>query len=183
MEKQIYVFFADGFEDIEAMATVDILRRAGLCVTTVSVMGEKTVHSAFGTPVICDEVFEKVDFTAAYLLVLPGGMPGAANLAGHKGLAEVIRRHVDAGKPYAAICAAPMVYGKLGLLKGKKATCYPGFEQHLEGADYTGALVETDGNLITGKGPGATFLFALAIVRFVCGEAKVAELKAGMFIS
>lgn len=182
MEKQIYVFFADGFEDIEALGTVDILRRAGLQVTTVSVMDEKIVRSAHGVPVICDEVFEKGEFGSAGMLVLPGGMPGAANLAAHKGLAALIRRQVDEGKPYAAICAAPMVYGKLGLLEGKKATCYPGFEQFLEGADYTGALVETDGNLITGKGPGATFLFALAIVRHFCGEAKVNELRQGMFI-
>lgn len=183
MEKQIFVFFADGFEDIEALGTVDILRRAGLQVTTVSVMGDPIVRSAHGVPVVCDEVFEKGDYHSAGMLVLPGGMPGAANLAAHKGLAELIRRHVAAGKPYAAICAAPMVYGKLGLLNGKKATCYPGFEHYLEGADYTAALVETDGDLITGKGPGATFAFALAIVRRFCGEAKVDELRQGMFIS
>lgn len=182
MEKQIYVFFADGFEEIEAMGTVDILRRAGLNVTTVSVMGVKTVRSAHKVSVVCDEVFGDADFSSADMLVLPGGMPGAANLAADKELGELIEKHVAEGKPFAAICAAPMVYGMLGLLKDRKVTCYPGFENYLEGAVHTGAMVEVDGNLITGKGPGATMQFALAIVKYFCGEAKVKELKEGMFI-
>lgn len=182
MEKQICVFLADGFEEIEALGTVDILRRAGLNVTMVSVMEEITVHSAHGASVVCDEAFGGRDLSFADMLVLPGGMPGAANLAAHRGLCELIGNHVAAGKSYAAICAAPMVYGQLGLLKGKRVTCYPGFEKYLEGAAYTGAMVEIDGNLITGKGPGATMEFALAIVRHFCGGEVVKALKEGMFI-
>lgn len=182
MEKQVYVFFADGFEEIEALGTIDILRRAGLNVKTISVTGECIALGAHNIPMVCDEIFERQDFSAAYMLVLPGGMPGAANLAAHAGLCALIKKHDAEGKSLAAICAAPMVYGKLGLLKGKKVTCYPGFEHYLEGAEYTGMMVQQDDKLITGKGPGATFEFALAIVGYMCGEKKVDELREGMFL-
>lgn len=181
--KTIYVFLADGFEEIEALGTVDILRRAGLHVITVSVMGRELVESAHKVSVMSNGVFNSYSFEDADMLVLPGGMPGASNLKEHQGLGELLKKFAVAEKPLAAICAAPMVLGYLGLLKGKKATCYPGFETFLTGADYTGAMVEKDGEIITGKGPGATFLFALAIVKRFCGKEKVQELKEGMLIS
>ena len=131
---------------------------------------------------LCDVNFENCDFFDAELLLLPGGMPGAATLDKHEGLRKLILSFAEKGKPIAAICAAPMVLGKLGLLKGKKATCYPGFEQYLEGADCTGAMVEKDGNVITGKGPGAAMEFALAVVELLQGKDKVAELKEAMIV-
>ena len=124
----IYVFFADGFEEIEAITPVDVLRRAGLNVETVSVTDEEVVTGAHNIPVICDSCFQDCDFSDADLLLLPGGMPGAATLSEHEGLNRLLPGHVKEGKPVAAICAAPMVLGKLGLLKGKRVTCYPGFE-------------------------------------------------------
>jgi 4-methyl-5(b-hydroxyethyl)-thiazole monophosphate biosynthesis len=117
------------------------------------------------------------------MLILPGGMPGASSLDAHDGLSRLIYAFAEQNRPLAAICAAPLVYGKRGLLRGKKATCYPGFEQYLEGADYTAALVQEDANFITGKGPGAAMEFAFAIVRRACGEQKVKELKQGMMIT
>ena len=117
------------------------------------------------------------------MIVLPGGLPGATNLDAHEGLGKLIMTFADAGRPLSAICAAPLVYGKRGLLKGKKVTCYPGFEKYLEGAEYTAALVEKDGNFITGKGPGAAMAFSFAIAGKYVGAEKVAELKQGMMIA
>lgn len=181
--KTIYVFLANGFEEIEALGTVDILRRAGLRVITISVMEKKEVASAHNVAVTSDGLFKDFSFEDAAMLVLPGGMPGASNLKEHPGLEKLLVEFAAADKPLAAICAAPMVLGNLGLLNGKKATCYPGFESFLTGAEYTGALVERDGEIITGKGPGATFLFAFAIVEKFCGEEKVRELKEGMLFA
>lgn len=178
----IYVFFADGFEEIEAITPVDVLRRAGLNVETVSVTDEEVVTGAHNITVICDSCFQDCDFSDADLLLLPGGMPGAATLSEHEGLNRLLPGHVKEGKPVAAICAAPMVLGKLGLLKGKRVTCYPGFEHYLEGAECTGAQVERDGQFITGKGPGAAMDFALAIAGLLQGAAKVAGLEEAMCV-
>ncbi len=180
--KTIYLFLADGFEDVEALGTVDVLRRANLPVRTVSIMKRLEVQSAHGITVKADELFGDADHTQGEMLILPGGMPGASHLNDHQGLREEIKTMAKAGKSLAAICAAPMVYGNLGLLAGRRATCYPGFEKFLQGADYTAASVEQDGNFITGKGPGVTFDFALAIVAKYCGDAVVAELRQGMMM-
>ena len=180
--KTIFVFLADGFEEIEALTPVDILRRAGLSVKTVSVMGEQVVAGAHGVPVMADVMFDEVNAEDAEMILLPGGLPGATNLDAHQGLSQMILDFAKEEKPLAAICAAPLVFGNRGLLEGKKATCYPGFETYLKGAQYTAALVEKDGNLITGKGPGAAMEFAFAIVEKYCGMDKVNELKQGMMI-
>lgn len=180
--KTAYVFFADGFEEIEAFATVDILRRSGMKVIMVTVMESEIVMGAHGVPVLCDVNVANCDFSDAEIVVLPGGMPGAENLEKCDDLRRLIERMAHEDKPLAAICAAPMVYGKMGLLKGKRATCYPGFESFLLGADATGAVVEVDGNFITGRGPGAAFDFALAIVEKLVGKDKADELKQGMLI-
>jgi 4-methyl-5(b-hydroxyethyl)-thiazole monophosphate biosynthesis len=181
--KTYFVFLADGFEEVEALTPVDVLRRAGLTVKTVSVMPSRAVNGAHGVPVVADLLFEEVNKDEAEMLILPGGMPGATNLDAHDGLSRLIADFAEKKWPLAAICAAPLVFGKRGLLKGKKATCYPGFERFLEGAEYTAALVQEDGNFITGKGPGAAMEFAFAIVRRACGEATVKELKQGMMIA
>ena len=182
MMKTIFVFLADGFEEIEAITPVDVLKRAGLNVQTVSVMEEQTVAGAHGILVLADKMFADIRLEDAEMLLLPGGLPGATNLDAHQGLSDMIMSFASEGKPLAAICAAPLVFGNRGLLQGKKATCYPGFESYLAGAEYTAALVETDGNFITAKGPGAAMDFAFAIVEKYCGIEKVNELKSGMMI-
>lgn len=179
--KTVYVFLADGFEEVEALTPIDVLRRAGMQVITVSVMEDRIVKGAHGVPVLADALFAEVE-PEADMLLLPGGMPGASNLDAHNGLGELIMEHAGQGKPLAAICAAPLVLGKRGLLAGKKATCYPGFENFLEGAEYTAAPVEQDGTVITGKGPGAAMDFAFAVVKMLCGEETVRNLKQGMMI-
>ena len=180
--KTIFVFLAEGFEEIEALTPVDVLRRAGLSVQTVSVMDEQVVAGAHGVPVVADKMFAEINPEDAEMILLPGGLPGATNLDAHEGLSRMILDFAAAEKPLAAICAAPLVLGNRGLLQGKKATCYPGFETYLQGAEYTAALVEKDGNIITGKGPGAAMEFAFAIVEKYCGIEKVNELKQGMMI-
>ncbi|MCD7925011.1 DJ-1 family glyoxalase III [Phocaeicola sp.] len=181
--KTFYLFLAEGFEEVEALTPVDVLRRAGMPIKTVSVTGVLTVNGAHGVPVIADMVFEEVNEADVEMVILPGGLPGATNLDAHEGLGKLIMNFATAGKPLSAICAAPLVYGKRGLLKGKKATCYPGFDKYLEGADYTAALVQKDGNFITGKGPGAAMEFSFAIVEKYCGAEKVKELKQAMMIA
>lgn len=176
----INLFLATGFEEIEALGTADILRRAGLNLQLVSVTGDLTVAGAHGMNIVADALFEDVDFFEADMLILPGGMPGAANLAANSDLCERLRDHVYLGRPVAAICAAPFVLGRLGLLDGKRATCYPGFEETLEGATYTGDLWTIDGNIITGEGPAAAFPYAYSLLALLVSEEKAAEVAEGM---
>lgn len=176
----IYAFLADGFEDVEAIAVIDICRRASLPVTTVSIMPTEVVESAHGVKIVADSKLADNDYSAADMLFLPGGMPGAQHLNDSTELREIIFAHYNAGKPLAAICAAPMVYGNLGLLEGKKATCYPGFEQFLTGADYTAAITEQDGLFLTGKGPAAALQLGYDIVRHFCGDDVADSLRSGM---
>lgn len=180
MKKSVFVFFAEGSEELEALAVVDILRRSGLETPIVSITSNKLVSGAHGIKVEADLLIEEADFSNALMLILPGGLPGAFNLAKHSLLNEVILNHYNAGKKLAAICAAPLVYGRLGLLKGVKSTCYPGFENHLEGAIYTAALVEKDGQFITGKGPAAAFEFGYAIVTDILGSECAMSVRSGM---
>lgn len=176
----IYVFLATGFEDIEALAPVDIIRRAGLEVKTVSIMESRMVDSAHGVGVQADCTLSDVDLEAADMMVLPGGLPGATNLDACKVLTDALASHFAKGKPVAAICAAPMVLGHLGLLDGKRATCYPGVEPQLGNAKYTAAIVERDGNVITGRGPAAAFEFGYAIVDYFLGDGASEGLRTGM---
>ncbi len=178
----VYVFLADGFEEVEAFTAVDVMRRAGLKVQVISVTPNEIVRGSHDISVLCDRNIDNCDFFDAELLLLPGGMPGAAALGECKELGRLLLNFNEHKKPIAAICAAPMVLGKLGLLKGRKATCYPGFEDYLEGARYTAALVEKDGNIITGKGPGAAFAFAFTVVESLLGQEVVAEVKHKMCI-
>ena len=171
----VYAFFADGFEEIEAFTAVDTLRRAGLNVQIVSVTPDEIVMGAHDVSLLCDINFENCDFFDADLLLLPGGMPGAATLDKHEGLRKLLLDFAAKGKPIAAICAAPMVLGKLGLLKGRKATCYPSFEQYLEGAECVSEPVVRDGNIITGMGPGAAMEFALTIVDLLAGKETICD--------
>lgn len=166
----VYIFMAQGFEAIEFTTPLDMLIRAAIPVKTVSVTGELLVKSSQNIPIMADALFEDVDFADADMLILPGGQPGATNLANHKGVELLLRQFMDADKPVAAICAAPMVLGGHGLIDGRKVTTYPGCEPGLGKALCTGALVEQDANLITGKGPAAAVEFANAIIRLLRSE-------------
>ncbi len=178
----VYSFLADGFEEIEALAVVDILRRAKVDVKTVSVNGKSVVTGAHGIPVTADLQFEELDATGADLLILPGGLPGATNLADHAGLREVVQKQYDNGGMLAAICAAPLVFGRMGLLQGRKATCYPGIEPELKGAETTGEMVQEDGPFITGKGPAAANAFGLTLVERLRGKEIARVIAQGMLL-
>lgn len=180
MTTKVYLFLADGFETIEALAVVDILRRGGIEVKTVSIMGRELVESAQKVTVKADELFENVDLNDASLLLLPGGLPGANYLNEHEGLRQAILKHNEEGKKLGAICAAPMVFGSLNLLNNRKATCYPGFEKHLTGAQYTGDFVTIDGNIITAKGAAASLEYAYCLLEWLTNAEKANEIKSGM---
>lgn len=167
---KVYVFFADGFEEIEGLTVVDLLRRADVETVMVSIMSDKTVMGAHHIPIIADGLFEDYNYSDGDMLVLPGGMPGTNNLMAHEGLRDELFVYRDSNKYMAAICAAPSVLGMNEMLRGKKATCYPGFEDKLLGAEVTSMGVVTDGNIITGKGMGTAIDFAAAIIEVLCGE-------------
>lgn len=179
-----YVFLADGFEEIEALSTVDILRRAGMPVFTVSISDEPTVTGAHGITVVPDRMYTDVrDFNDALWLILPGGMPGATNLANCAPLSNLLKAHAADGGCIAAICAAPaVVLAPLGILNDKKATCYPGFEKAAAqgGAKMHDAPVVTDGNIITANGPAAAMRFALTIAQHSLGDAASQETGSGL---
>jgi protein deglycase len=167
--KKILVHLAEGFEEVEAIAPVDVLRRAGFEVAMVSITGNKLVTGSHGIVIQADQLFEEADYSKADMIVLPGG-PGSKNLDNHEGLKDQIKQFNHHGKPLAAICAAPMVLAHLGILRGKNITCFPGTEIHLEGSRITGKAVEVDGTIITGKGMGVAVKFGLAIVEYFSGK-------------
>lgn len=181
--KTAYIFFADGFEEIEALSSVDVLRRAGMNVVTVSVHDDTLVTGAHGVPVEADALFEDLDFADAQWLILPGGMPGASNLRDCEPLCELLQQHNAQGGYIAAICASPsIVLGPLGLLKEHEAVCYPGMGATLNCRAAREDMVVVSGNIITGKGPAAASHFALAIVAMTEGEDKAREVAAGMLL-
>ena len=175
----IYMFLANGFEEVEALCPLDLLRRAGLEVVTVGV-GGKTVTGSHGISVVADMIEDEWRDSAPTAVILPGGMPGTTNLDA----SAVVHAAVDAananGSLVAAICAAPMILGKRGDLRGKQAICYPGFEQYLDGATLSSAKVAIDGRHITAAGMGVALEFGLALVAYFCGEEKAAALKAAV---
>lgn len=181
--KQISVFLADGFEEIEGLTVVDILRRAGLRVDTVSVTGERIIRGSHQIDVQADCLFEEMDFSETDMLVLPGGMPGTRNLMNHKGLQELLRAYHEKGRYIAAICAAPSVFGRLGFLKGRRACCYPSFEEKLEGAEVVQEPVSVDGHIITSRGMGTAIPFALKLTALLCGEEKADEISRSILFS
>lgn len=162
----IYLFLADGFEDIEAIGTLDILRRCGLQVQTLSVTGKRVVTSARGLVVKADSMFRKNHLLHCEAIILPGGLKGAEAMAKNGVLKSTIYQQSQIGTLIAAICAAPMVLGSAGVVKGKHVTIYPGMEEHVEGAIcHREAYVIEHENLITAAGPAATRLFACSIAR------------------
>ena len=178
----VYVHLAYGFEELEALSVVDLLRRVEVPVQLVSVTGEKLVKGAHGIGVEADILFEEADYESCEMIVLPGGLPGTFGLRDHEGLTDKIREFAAAGKKLSAICAAPLVFGGLGILEGKKATIYPGMEDHLTGAEPAGKRVVKDGNIITSQGPGTAMYFALAITEELCGEAVAEDLRKDLIL-
>lgn len=178
----VYVHLADGFEEIEALTVVDVLRRADIAVKTVSMTDSKTVRGAHDIAVTADLLFPEADYGKAEMIVLPGGMPGTTNLAGHEGLAKQLVSFAQNGKWLAAICAAPSVLGRLSLLKGKCATSYPGYENQLIDADYTEERVVRDGTVITSRGPGTAIDFSLELVKVLKNEQTAAALRNAMIV-
>lgn len=164
-----YIFFAEGFEEIEGLVVVDVLKRGGVDVKMVSNTEDVFVTSSHGVMIKCDQAFGANDYSDADLLVLPGGMPGTTNLKNNKGLMDLVIKHYSLGKRLAAICAAPSILGELGLLKNKRATCFPGFEEKLLEAKLTSEKVVTDGLITTAKGMGAGLLFALELLAILEG--------------
>lgn len=176
----IYLFLADGFEEIEALSPLDVLKRCGGEVCTVGVAG-KTVKGSHGVEVVCDkttsELDEKDDFD---MIILPGGMPGSLNLDKDKTVDKFIALASKRDKFICAICAAPFVLGKRGVLKGKRATCYPGFEDRLLGATLEDAGVVRDGKIITGRAMGSALDFAFELAKALFGEEAAEKVRKGI---
>ena len=178
----IYMFLADGFEEVEALCPLDVLRRAGLEVTTVGVGGKDTVVGSHGIVVQADIPDVMYRDSAPDMIILPGGMPGSTNLDESKTVDAALRVAAKKGAYLCAICAAPLVLGKRGYLKGKKAVCYPGFEKYLEGATVPeGETVVRDGNVITAKGMGVALDFGLELVRVLKDSETAENIKKSVF--
>lgn len=190
--KGTYVFLADGFEISEALTTVNMLRRGGVNVKTVSIYDDRIVTSSNRIPVVADMAFGEFRASTTFgpclptdVMIFPGGMPGSSNLAAFPKLMDIMLQHYEAGGTLAAICAAPsVVLSLLPTLEGKKMTCYDGFEETLQakGAEYVKEGVVVDGNIITGRGPGWAVEFGLAILSLIKGQETSDKVKAGLML-
>lgn len=183
MAKTAFIFVANGTEETEAVGTLDTLRRGGVDAHFVSIYKEKEVTSAHGLKIIADYSIDEVKSNMVDAIVLPGGMPGATNLYESEALRDMISRHYEAGKYIAAMCASPLVFGRMGLLEGKKATAYPGFESELKGAKYMAMPAVVDGHIITGRGPGYVFNFGAAILGELEGYEKAYDVAEELLIT
>lgn len=167
---KVYVLLATGFEESEALIPFDILTRAGVEAVLCSIGEEREVVSSHGVAIRTSALLSQTDVTDGELLFLPGGMPGSLNLAASEAVAQAIRAYVSAGKYVAAVCAAPLVLGRMGLLMGREATCYPGFEKELKGATTVQEEVVVDGHVITACGAGACFALGARMVEVLKGK-------------
>lgn len=179
--KTTYVFLADGFEEVEALTSIDVMRRAGMPVVTVSINEDLMVTGAHGVMVVADSLYSDNDYSDAEWLVLPGGMPGATNLASHESLCRELVARVERDGKVAAICASPsVVLAPLGILDGRDAVCYPGMEADIEGIRWGAGPVAVDGPVVTGNGPAAAAPFALQLVAISMGKDVARQVAAGM---
>ena len=178
----IYVFLANGFEEIEALMPVDLLKRAGFEVKTVAVGESKTVVGSHGIGVVADIMETEFSYDSPEAIILPGGMPGTTNLEESATVINAIVQSMVNNTLIGAICAAPSILGICGCLKGRKATCFPGFEEYLDGATVLDARVICDGNIITSKGMGCASEFALAIIEALAGKEKADEIAIAAII-
>lgn len=181
--KKAFVFLAQGFEVTEALATVDVLRRGKVETKTVSISDKKEVESSNGTLVKADMTFDKKVLQKGDMIVLPGGIPGTPNLEAFFPLIELIGDYNREGKWIAAICAAPTILGHLGLLRGKRAVCYPGMEEGLEGAVVANESVVRDGNIITAKGMGVSQLFGVRLLEVLTDRSFAEQVAAKAVIT
>lgn len=178
-----YVMFADGFEEIEALTVVDVMRRAGMQVVTMSIYDAPEAIGAHGVTVVADESFDSELLEDAEWIVCPGGMPGASNLADCETLCDILKERNENDEYIAAICASPsVVFGPLGILDGRDAVCYPGMEGGMEGANLVDEMVVVDRNIVTGKGPAAAAEFALTIAAISMGDDVANDVAAGMLL-
>jgi 4-methyl-5(b-hydroxyethyl)-thiazole monophosphate biosynthesis len=179
---KVAVLFAEGFEEIEAVAIVDVLRRAGVDVQMAGVTGN-VVEGANGISVNMDTTLDAVNAADIDAVVLPGGIPGATNLRDNADVLALVREAHAAGKVIGAICAAPIALEAAGLLDGKTVTCYPSFDEQLSNVNYTSNRVEKDGRIITGKGPGTAIEFGLKLVEELVSSQTASDLHAGMIVA
>ena len=175
----VYMFLAEGFEEIEALCPLDLLRRAGIEVKTVGI-GSQIVCGAHGISVLADMSESEIQSFEADMIILPGGMPGTLNLDASETVHQAIDTATKNGSYIAAICAAPSILGGLGILRGKEATCYPGFEEKLLGAKISDKRVVLDGKVITAAGMGVALDFGLVLVELFCGKEKAETLRRGV---
>ncbi len=173
---KICIFMADGVEEVEALSVVDLVRRAGITIDMVSIMGKKSIDGSHGIVIEADKLIEDIDASEYDGLVCPGGLKGTNNLKADDRVAELIRKFFGDGKLVSAICAAPTVLGAAGVLEGKNATCYPGCEDGLTGANKLTDKVVKDGNIITSRGMGTAIDFGLAVVEYFTDEATANDL-------
>ena len=178
--KKIGIFMADGCEEIEGLTVVDVLRRAGVEIQMISINGKKQVEGSHKITFLTDMDISEMNPEEFDGVVLPGGLPGTYNLRDDERVQKIIGEFKEEGKLIAAICAAPSVFGEAGLLEGKKATCHPGFEDKLLGAEWMEEPVVVDGNVITSRGMGTAIPFALEIVRYFLDDAAVEHVKTGL---
>lgn len=181
--KKVAVLLANGFEEIEALATVDILRRAGILVLLVSVESGLLVEGSHNIRVVADILLDELDKSELHALILPGGMPGSSRLKMHHEVVQLTQWAFNSGVWVAAICAAPIVLGEAGILNGKRAVCYPGFEPQLTGAYHLDNGVVVDGKIITSKGAGFSFDFAFELVTQLVGKEKSDTIRQKMLIA
>ena len=180
---KVLAFFAEGTEEIECLTVVDILRRGSVDVELISITENKTLVGSHKITVVCDKTIEEADFETADLLFLPGGMPGVTHLEQNQKLLATIKAHKEKGKLLAAICAAPSIFGHLGFLNDLPFTCFPGFQEGIDGVDgakWTGAAVENTEQFITGRGMGVAVDFSLALLSRLKGKEVAAKIKAGI---
>lgn len=180
---KIGIFMADGCEEIEGLTVVDILRRAGIQIEMISISGKAEVTGSHSITFKCDTLLKDADIASYDGLVLPGGMPGTTNLGNDDTVTSSIKEFASSGKLVAAICAAPSVLGDNGILKGKKATSYPGFEDRLAGAELSEEAVVCDGNIITSRGMGTAIPFALAITSYLIDDKAASDLGSKIMFS
>ena len=176
MSKNVYIFLADGFEDIEGLTVVDLMRRAGIRITTVSIKDTGEVTTSHKITLLTDTTFTETDFSDADMLVLPGGMPGTKYLGAYKPLTDLLEDFYNNGGKIAAICAAPTVFAALGFLEGRRATAYPSCMEDLKGAIRSEDSVVVDGNVTTSRGLGTAIDFSLSLIGQLLGEEKAAEI-------
>ncbi len=175
---KIGIFMANGLEEVECLTAVDLLRRAGIDVKTISIHEKKSVTGAHNITIATDYLLNEMDFNTLDGVILPGGMPGTLYLQENETVCRIVCEFAVSGKLIAAICAAPTVFGHLGLLDGKRATCYPTMEDGLTGAVFTTESVAIDGNIITSRGVGTAIDFSLAIISYLIDEATAKKIAA-----